>query len=150
MIFREDDVRYLAALDEVLVDDGADDSEDDEDEVMDDDLTNPDVDMASTEGDELVIKRRCNGILDIVLAGETDPRHGKAWHHYKFYGRVREWDGLVALIRVPTHPSSAALGVWIFTGYVVGGQNFVGNWRVKSHPGEPVTFEGAFTMSKRD
>lgn len=71
MIFREDDVRYLAALDEVLVGDGADDSEDDEDEVMDDDLTNPDVDMASTEGDELVIKRRCNGILDIVLAGEV-------------------------------------------------------------------------------
>ena len=48
------------------------------------------------------------------------------------------------------HPQSASLGVWVFTGYVVGGQNFVGNWRMTTHPGEPVMFEGAFAMSKRE
>ncbi|KAH0837756.1 hypothetical protein J3R83DRAFT_5932 [Lanmaoa asiatica] len=150
MIFREDDVRYLGVLDEVLADEGMEDVEDDEDDVMDNDPSDADVDMAPSDGNELVITRNCDGILDIILVGETDLRHGQAWHHYKFYGRVREWDGLVALIRVPTHPASATLGVWIFTGYVVGGQNFVGNWRTATHPGEPVTFESAFAMSKRE
>ncbi|KAI9566351.1 hypothetical protein HD554DRAFT_2025645 [Boletus coccyginus] len=159
MIFREDDAQYLTTLDDVLANEGADDPEDDEDDEMDDDSSDVDVDMASgTENEnELVIRRKCDGILDIVLVGETDLRHGQAWHHYKFFGRVREWDGLVALIRVPvspcstqTHPMGTALGTWIFTGYVVGGQNFVGNWRTTSHPGEPVTLEAAFAMSKRE
>lgn len=38
---------------------------------------------------------------DIIVTGETDPRHGQAWHHYRFYGRVRKWDGCIALLRVP-------------------------------------------------
>ena len=38
---------------------------------------------------------------DLILTGETDPRHGQAWHHYRFYGRVRKWDGCVAILRVP-------------------------------------------------
>ncbi|KAG8219229.1 hypothetical protein J3R82DRAFT_65 [Butyriboletus roseoflavus] len=151
MIFREDDVRYLGVLDEVLADEGIEDVEDDEDEGMDDDPSDGDAEMASGDGNELVITRKCDGILDTVLVGETDLRHGQAWHNYKFYGRVREWDGLIALIRVPSHPvGGTALGVWIFTGYVVGGQNFVGNWRTTTHPGEPVTFESAFAMSKRE
>jgi hypothetical protein len=160
MVFRENDARYLQgrdpgaqsldpryleALDQALAEDVT--GEYDEDEAMDEDEA--DVEM-STDG-ELVIKRKCDGIRDIVLIGETDMRHGHAWHHYKFYGRVREWDGLVALIRVPVTPvNHHPLGVWIFTGYVVGGQNFVGNWRTTGHPGEPVTFESAFAMSKRD
>ncbi|KAG6380578.1 hypothetical protein JVT61DRAFT_4941 [Boletus reticuloceps] len=149
MIFREDDVRYLAAADDALAEEDSEDAENDDDD-SNDDSSNPDVDMASGDGDELVITRKCDGILDIVLLGETDHRHGQAWHHYKFFGRIREWDGLVALVRVPAHPASASLGVWIFTGYVVGGQNFVGNWRTTTHPGELVTVEGAFAMSKRE
>ncbi|KAG9309116.1 hypothetical protein JVU11DRAFT_11010 [Chiua virens] len=149
MIFREDDVRYLGVLDNVLAEEGMEAVEEDEDDVMDDNSSDPDADVSPGSGNEVVITRKCDGILDVVLVGETDHRHGLAWHHYKFYGRVREWDGLVALIRVPL-PPTAALGIWIFTGYVVGGQNFVGNWRTTSHPGEPVTFEGAFAMSKRE
>ncbi|KAF9225151.1 hypothetical protein BS17DRAFT_871950 [Gyrodon lividus] len=149
MVFREDDARYLEVLDEVLADEGMGDVEEEEDGAMEEDLNEADMEMSTEAQSELVIKRKCDGILDIILVGETDLRHGQAWHHYRFYGRVREWDGLVALIRVPsTNPQS--LGVWIFTGYVVGGQNFVGNWRTTSHPGEPVTFESAFAMSKRD
>ena len=34
-------------------------------------------------------------------------------------------------------------------GYVVGGTTLVGNWRIMEHPNEPVTFEGAWVMSKR-
>jgi len=130
MIFREDDAQYLKVLDEVLANEVAEDPEDDEDDEMDDDSNDVDVDMASGAENELVITRKCDGILDIVLVGEvrslparflvcrlrarshphhhsqTDLRHGQAWHHYRFYGRIREWDGLVALIRVPVSPCS--------------------------------------------
>ena len=71
MIFREDDVRYLAALDEVLADEGMEDAEDDEDDEIDDDSNDADVDMASGDSNELVITRKCDGILDIVLVGEV-------------------------------------------------------------------------------
>ncbi|KAJ7907526.1 hypothetical protein B0H13DRAFT_2018415, partial [Mycena leptocephala] len=29
----------------------------------------------------------CDGVQDVVFAGETDPRHGAAWHHYEYSGR---------------------------------------------------------------
>lgn len=32
---------------------------------------------------------------------QTDLRHGQAWNHFTFYGRVRCWDGLIAILRVP-------------------------------------------------
>ncbi|KAH7886386.1 hypothetical protein F5I97DRAFT_1879916 [Phlebopus sp. FC_14] len=149
MIFREDDAHYLDTLNQVLAEEPMQD-DGDEDE-MGDDSSDSDVDMGGDAAPELVVKRKCDGILDIVLVGETDERHGQAWHPYRYYGRVREWDGLVALIRVPVHTAhSHSLGIWIFSGYVVGGQNFVGNWRTSIHPNEPVTFESAFAMSKRD
>ncbi|KAF8837626.1 hypothetical protein BDN67DRAFT_1013741 [Paxillus ammoniavirescens] len=152
MVFREDDAQLLEHLDEVLANEGMEEVEDDEDEddPMDEEPSEADTEMNPDGRCELVIKRKCDGILDIILVGETDMRHGQAWHHYKFYGRVREWDGLVAIIRVPKGNPHQSLGVWIFTGYVVGGQNFVGNWRTAAHPGGPVTFESAFAMSKRD
>ncbi|KAF9237060.1 hypothetical protein BU15DRAFT_49217 [Melanogaster broomeanus] len=133
---------YLEALDQALAEDGMEEGEDEEDDAMEEDSSEADVEM-NTDG-ELEIKRKCDGIRDIVLVGETDMRHGHAWHHYKFYGRVREWDGLVALIRIPVM-NPHVLGVWIFTGYVIGGQNFVGNWRTTTHPGEPVTFDAGET-----
>jgi len=150
MVFRERDDQYLSVLNDVLTNEGMEGADDDRDDAMSDNASEPDVTMAGDPNEELVIRRKCNGILDIVLVGETDNRHAQAWFNYKFYGRIREWDGLVALIRVPVHSPGNALGMWVFTGYVVGGQNLVGNWRTTGHPGEPVTFEGAFAMSKRE
>ena len=46
------------------------DAEDDDD-AMDDHTSDSDADMASGDGDELVIKRKCDGILDIALVGEV-------------------------------------------------------------------------------
>jgi hypothetical protein len=61
----------------------------------------------------------CSGIQDIVFTGEvhhpflrqpltdadhfaqTDPDHGMAWGRFAFLGRVRSWDGLIALVRLP-------------------------------------------------
>ncbi|KAG2141086.1 hypothetical protein DEU56DRAFT_283244 [Suillus clintonianus] len=121
----------------------------------DDDAMDEDADLVSDDDsdEEYSVQRRCNGVLDIALVGETDFKHGQAWNHYKFYGRVREWDGLVALVRIPAHPHPAAqgLGVWVFSGYIVGGQNFVGTWRALggANPGIP-TLESSFAMTRRD
>jgi hypothetical protein len=62
----------------------------------------------------------CTGIRDIIFTGEvrhsscidslvstsdhsakTDIDHGMAWGRYTFLGRVRSWDGLIALVRLP-------------------------------------------------
>ena len=138
MVFRSEDARYLGQLDEmiratplpdgeeeedIIVDDNddvdaeGDEGEDDDAVMMDDDADADadmvDVDMAGVDerGDsgELVMKRQCNGIMDIVFVGETDTRHAQAWHSYRFYGRVREWDGLIALARIPV---SGRFSLW--------------------------------------
>ncbi|KAI6097267.1 hypothetical protein EDD16DRAFT_1902612 [Pisolithus croceorrhizus] len=155
MVFREHDACFLEMLDDELAAaplpdemEGVEDADAAEDEEAGDDVD--DDAMSVDDEDELIVKRKCDGIMDIVLVGETDERHAQAWHPYRFYGRVREWDGLIALVRAPAMPGAPHVGLWMFTGYVVGGQTLVGNWRTTSHPGEPVTFEGAFAMSKRD
>ncbi|THH07597.1 hypothetical protein EW145_g3270 [Phellinidium pouzarii] len=40
-------------------------------------------------------------VTDIVITGETDFDHGRAWGFYKFIGRIRDADGLVILLRFP-------------------------------------------------
>ncbi|KAG6335010.1 hypothetical protein ID866_4077 [Astraeus odoratus] len=152
MVYREDDAIILA--DRLLAAAPLPDYAMDEDIDADEGDGDGD-DRMSVDGDqeELVMEGKCNGIMDIVLVGETDARHAQAWNHYRYYGRVREWDGLVAIVSVRACvlvPSSPYLGPRVFTGYVVGGQTLVGNWRTTSHPNEPVSFEGAFVMSKRE
>ena len=46
------------------------DAEDDDD-AMDDHTSDSDADMAPGDGDELVVKRKCDGIFDIALVGEV-------------------------------------------------------------------------------
>ncbi|EEB90417.1 hypothetical protein MPER_11380 [Moniliophthora perniciosa FA553] len=41
----------------------------------------------------LPTRSQSHGTQDVVLTGSTDERHGKAWNHYTFHGRVRSWDG---------------------------------------------------------
>jgi hypothetical protein len=67
----------------------------------------------------------CTGIRDIIFTGEvrnsscidplisksdhfakTDTDHGMAWGRYTFLGRVRSWDGLIALVRLPVRVTS--------------------------------------------
>lgn len=66
---------------------------------------------------------------------------------------MREWDGLVALVRFPANPQFLVpgLGVWVFSGYIVGGRNFVGTWRSlgSMDPSIP-TLESAFAMTRRE
>ncbi|THH01365.1 hypothetical protein EW026_g1315 [Hermanssonia centrifuga] len=88
----------------------------------------------------------CTGVQDIIIVGETLPRHGQAWHHYRFYGRVRAWDSLIALVRKPIHDPT--LGIQIFRGYVHGGQTLVGNWRAYTVNPGALPLEGPFIASR--
>ncbi|KAG7451963.1 uncharacterized protein BT62DRAFT_926163 [Guyanagaster necrorhizus] len=87
----------------------------------------------------------CTGVQDVIITGRTDERHGQAWNHYTYYGRVRRWDGMIGILRVAR---DRRLGNLFFYGYIVGGKNFVGNWRITHEdPGMPA-WEGPFTLSK--
>ena len=106
----------------------------------------------------------CDGIKDVIVTGsvgvvsfmstsaltygqQTDDSHGQAWHHYAYYGRVRPWDGLIGILRVPRN---AIQGTSILYGYISGGKNFSGNWRWSlSDPLMPA-WESSVVMSKRD
>ncbi|KAL7285040.1 hypothetical protein ACG7TL_000131 [Trametes sanguinea] len=95
---------------------------------------------------EEYIQNDCNGIQDIIITGEVLPRHGEAWHHYRFYGRVRKWDGLVVLVRIPTRlPWNLKT---IFRGYLIGNQNFVGSWRSYHENRNAIPLEGPFALSR--
>ncbi|KAJ8588677.1 hypothetical protein M405DRAFT_819370 [Rhizopogon salebrosus TDB-379] len=119
----------------------------------DSDIATDDADVATDDDrdEEYCVQRKCDGVRDIALVGETDYKHGQAWNRYRFYGRVREWDGLIALVRIPVQPHPPGLGAWVFSGYIVGGQNFVGTWRSLGNmdPRFP-TLESAFGMTRRD
>ncbi|KAI0654436.1 hypothetical protein C8Q70DRAFT_925703 [Cubamyces menziesii] len=92
------------------------------------------------------VENECNGIQDIIITGEVLPRHGEAWHHYRFYGRVRKWDGLIVLVRIPTH--LPILLKTIFRGYLIGNKNFVGSWRSYHDNLNAIPLEGPFALSR--
>ncbi|KZP26511.1 hypothetical protein FIBSPDRAFT_782032 [Athelia psychrophila] len=132
-----------------------------DDSEMEDDSEGSDVEsMHTSEADTAEViepqpaRVKCDGIRDMFLTGETDMNHGQAWNHYIFHGRIRPWDGLIALVRVPRRVAGredSHLGRWVFTGYVVGGKNFVGTWRaLHQEDVETPTWESAFCMSRRE
>ncbi|TDL26797.1 hypothetical protein BD410DRAFT_799926 [Rickenella mellea] len=89
-------------------------------------------------------------ISDIVVTGETDPVHARAWGFMKVYGRVRDTDGLIVLARVPQEPTTIGVGCFLLRGYIHANQNFCGRWRYMDHnPLFTPTLEGSFTMCKR-
>ena len=59
---------------------------------------------------------------------------------------MRQWDGLIVLLRVPTHLPAA--GKTVFRGYVVGERTFVGSWRSYADNIEAVPVEGPFALSR--
>ncbi|KAI0640141.1 hypothetical protein C8Q77DRAFT_1214451 [Trametes polyzona] len=95
---------------------------------------------------EEYIETECNGIQDIIITGEVLPHHGQAWHHYRFYGRVRKWDGLIVLVRIPTE--MPMIMRQIFRGYLIGNKNFVGSWRMYNENRQAIPLEGPFALSR--
>ncbi|PSR74766.1 hypothetical protein PHLCEN_2v9563 [Hermanssonia centrifuga] len=124
-------------IDEVLDAEMA--STEDSSEYLSDDGS---VSDESDDGEEV----ECNGVQDVIITGETLPRHGDAWHHFVFYGRVRKFDGLIALVRRPI--SEPTRGVQIFRGYVIGGKTWIGNWRALTADINSLPLEGPFVASR--
>ncbi|KAH8114870.1 hypothetical protein DFH11DRAFT_1590158 [Phellopilus nigrolimitatus] len=89
-------------------------------------------------------------VTDIVITGETDFVHGRAWGFYRFVGRIRDEDGLVILLRIPEAPNTLGAGTFVFRGYIHSNQNFVGRWRAANEPPDmPTALEGSFSLCKR-
>ncbi|OCH92980.1 hypothetical protein OBBRIDRAFT_725705, partial [Obba rivulosa] len=99
---------------------------------------------------ENTLETVCSGIQDIIVTGETLFHHGQAWGHCLYYGRVRAWDGLIAIVRQRNLPAGGdgTRNIAIFRGYVVGGENFVGSMRHWSNNRLAVVREGPFIMTK--
>jgi len=97
---------------------------------------------------EDVVMHQSSGVSDVLVTGVTDECHGKAWGRFSYLGRVRPWDGLISLLRIPMDPANAHLGRWIFKGYIHD-QNFVGRWRETHSNLDTIGFEAGFVMCKR-
>ncbi|KAG8809668.1 hypothetical protein FRC19_005084 [Serendipita sp. 401] len=79
-------------------------------------------------------------VRDILVFGESF----SSWGEATLRGRIRLHDGLVTIVK--TYPQRAT---WVYTGYVVGGENFVGRWRDADSPEEVNGYEGPFAMKRR-
>jgi len=128
---------------------------DDQEEIADDYPSHP---GSVTEDDYLVngdddewsdhMSLQCSGVADILVTGETTERHGDAWGHFTYIGRVRSWDGLIVLLRVPMFNTHTFFGRWVFRGYIYD-KTFVGRWRETTTAVDMVGYEGSFVMCRQ-
>ncbi|KAI0275292.1 hypothetical protein BC834DRAFT_840152 [Gloeopeniophorella convolvens] len=105
--------------------------------------------VSDSDDDEDTYESTCSGIQDIIFTGETDANHGMAWGRFTFLGRVRPWDGLLALVRVPADPNQRGRARWVFRGYLQYGKVLVGSWRGMTMDAASIPWEGPFVASKR-
>ncbi|KAI0053416.1 hypothetical protein FA95DRAFT_1579522 [Auriscalpium vulgare] len=96
-----------------------------------------------SDDEEDTYESTCSGIRDIIFTGETDPNHGMAWGRFTFLGRVRIWDGLIALIRLPHEPNIGRTR-WVFRGYIHYGKVLTGSWRGMTVDVGSIPWEGPF------
>ncbi|KAI6122237.1 hypothetical protein EDD16DRAFT_1477829 [Pisolithus croceorrhizus] len=61
----------------------------------------PSASAADDDEYEDYVEETLSGVLDIIITGETSEKQGEAWGYYSYIGRVRRWDGLVVLLRIP-------------------------------------------------
>ncbi|KAK2462955.1 hypothetical protein APHAL10511_005007 [Amanita phalloides] len=125
-----------------------DDKESSEDEVRSaSDFNDSYIDQDDAYADH--VEHLSSGVADILVTGETGSP-GDAWGHYQVIGRVRGWDGFIALLQIPDPTGTMPhLGQWIFKGYVHN-RNFVGRWRETSTAVGMVGLEGGFVMTRQE
>ena len=80
--------------------------------------------------------------LEMILTGVGH----SAWGRFILKGRVRAWDGLASLVKEYAPDSR---GKWIYRGYVLSGDHFVGRWRDTFTPEQYVGYEGTFVLHRR-
>ncbi|KIJ50508.1 hypothetical protein M422DRAFT_65664 [Sphaerobolus stellatus SS14] len=87
------------------------------------------------------------GVWDVLILGAPDPDFAEIWGEQEYVGRVRAWDGLVVIVKIPENN----LGRWVFHGYIHSGVNLVGRFRGTSLPvTEESRTEGVWGMVKSD
>ncbi|WWC87161.1 uncharacterized protein L201_002047 [Kwoniella dendrophila CBS 6074] len=80
--------------------------------------------------------------LELLLTGTGH----SAWGKFVLKGRVRSWDGMASLVKEYAPDSR---GKWIYRGYVLAGDIFVGRWRDTYTPENFVGYEGTFILNRR-
>ncbi|KAG6829275.1 hypothetical protein H0H92_005095 [Tricholoma furcatifolium] len=89
---------------------------------------------------------QCSGVGEVIVIGETDPAHAAAFEDYRFYGRIRLWDGMIILLR---DSADTGLGSTVFAGNIVGQDTIVGTWRWGGTDPSIPGHEGTFTLARR-
>ncbi|WVF70166.1 hypothetical protein IAT40_004954 [Kwoniella sp. CBS 6097] len=105
------------------------------------------------EGYEVVPEDELDEMLSLEDGGEeaglemllTGTGHS-AWGKFILKGRVRGWDGMASLVKEYAPDSR---GKWIYRGYVLAGDIFVGRWRDTYTPETFVGYEGTFILNRR-
>ncbi|KAG2022471.1 hypothetical protein CC2G_000216 [Coprinopsis cinerea AmutBmut pab1-1] len=87
------------------------------------------------------------GVEDTVVASEPDATRDASLGYSIYYGRVRRWDGLVAILKQQI--LGERIASLLFYGYIYGQDNFVGNWRYAGTDPLLPSFESCFIMSKK-
>ncbi|KAJ7447649.1 hypothetical protein FB451DRAFT_1411743 [Mycena latifolia] len=90
----------------------------------------------------------CDGVQDVVFTGSTDPRHGMAWHHYEYAGRVRPWDGLIGLVMRPRDRTDVRLGTYFISGHLVGRDTFEGTWQIAAEDVLAPSWGGSICLAR--
>lgn len=72
---------------------------------------------------------------EILLSGTGH----SAWGRFILRGRVRTWDGLITITK-EYRPDGR--GRWLYRGYIVAGNKFVGRWRDTFTPEDMCGYEG--------
>ncbi|KAF8125529.1 hypothetical protein K438DRAFT_1892007 [Mycena galopus ATCC 62051] len=89
----------------------------------------------------------CDGVQDVIFEGETDPRHGMAWHHYEYAGRVRPWDGLIGLLMRP-RDRTLGLATFFISGHLAGRDTFEGTWQMASQDVLAPSWGGSICLAR--
>ncbi|KAJ6617634.1 hypothetical protein B0H10DRAFT_1948146 [Mycena sp. CBHHK59/15] len=89
----------------------------------------------------------CDGVLDVVFTGATDARHGMAWHHYEYTGRVRPWDGLIGILMKP-RDASLGLATCFLSGHLVGRDTFEGTWQIVGQDVRAPSWGGSVCLAR--
>ncbi|KAK4685588.1 hypothetical protein P7C73_g4567, partial [Tremellales sp. Uapishka_1] len=80
--------------------------------------------------------------LEMLLTGTGH----SAWGRFILKGRVRTWDGMASLVK---EYAPVSRGKWIYRGYVLSNDIFVGRWRDTFTPEAYVGYEGTFILNRR-
>ncbi|KAG6335185.1 hypothetical protein ID866_3911 [Astraeus odoratus] len=112
-------------------------------------LPSPTGDDTSLDEYEDYVEHKLSGVQDILITGETDEKQGEAWGYYSYIGRVRQWDGLVVLLRIPMNNATSGRGRSIFKGYVHG-RSLVGRWRDTTTAMHAIGYECGFVLCHQD